>query len=159
MTRERGNKKMEKPRFRDLYTTHHVSAEHLAAKAGVQVDIIDRMLTDRRVFQGQAEKVLSAFAKLTGETYTLDTVYVPLQVAELSEVNRIQQEIMGEYLLARHAKSDFVEGMAKHAYITKRMEGLQKGMSRLVELVGEDQTMDFFKAIEGEPKEGENTHA
>ena len=150
---------MDKPRFRDLYTTHNVSAEHIAAKAGVPVDIVDLMLTDRRVFQGQAEKVLSAFARLTGETYTLDTVYVPLQVAELSEVTRIKQDIVGEYLLARRAKSDFVEGMAKHAYITKRMENLQKGMSQLTELIGEDRTMEFFKAIEVEPKEGENTHA
>jgi len=150
---------MEKPRFRQLYVTHNVGAEHLAAKAGVQVETIDRMLTDRRVLQGQAEKVLRAFSELSGETYTLDNVYIPLQIAEPSEVDRVKQDIIGEYLLGRRAKTDFTEGIAKHAYITKRMENLQRGMQQLVGLIGEDATMDFFRQIEVPPKEGDNAHA
>jgi len=144
---------MEKPRFSELYTTHNVGAEHLAVKAGVLVETIDRMLTDRRVFQGQAEKVLTAFSKLTGESCALSNVHVYLLPVNQSEVARIKQEIEDEYTAGRRALHDSAFGVAKHEFITKKMENLQKGMNQLIELVGEDETLFFFKDLEREPKE------
>ena len=149
---------MEKPRFKNLYTTHNVGAEHLAAIAGVPVDVIDRMLTDRRVFQGQAEKVLAAFSKLTGETYTLDTVYVYLHIADPSEVERIRQHIQEEYTSAKLGLQGFAEE-SKHAFITKRMERVGRLVEKLSDLIGKDSALEFFISLDVPKQEGRNIHA
>ena len=58
-----------------------------------------------------------------------------------SEVARLLAEIELSYQAARRGLSGLAEGVARHEFITKKMECIEEGRAALVGLVGSEKAM------------------
>jgi len=67
-----------KPTLTDIRNRQYFDVSALAASAGVNEAIINRMLNGQPVQRYQAELVLSALTDELGQDYTLDTVDIVL---------------------------------------------------------------------------------
>ena len=137
-----------KPRFFDLckhYQFNHQRLQEIAKDAHVSYSIAYRMFINKPVARTDAEKVLAAFSELTGKTFTLATVTVPVLVHEMqahkSEVAHILAEIQEEYDSARQGLSGLAQGTSQHLFITRKMENIGKLHQNLGTIVGNDEAM------------------
>jgi hypothetical protein len=58
-----------------------------------------------------------------------------------SEVARLMRQIELEYEAAQHGLYGFAAGMAKHKFITARMENIGRYHEKMIELVGEKEAV------------------
>jgi len=121
------------PTFQDIFQVHRVDLCRLMEKADVPHAIIDQMLCESPVSSVEAEKVLQTFSQLTGQNYTLDTVYVPLTISThdiQSEVALVMQQIA----LETEASQRGLYGLAstaQHERIIKHMENVASQVREL----------------------------
>jgi hypothetical protein len=74
-----------KPRFYDLCQTHQIDEKALiilATEAGVSQVAMNAMRIGDPVRRHEAEKILEAFSKCVGTTYTLDNTDIPTSFTE-----------------------------------------------------------------------------
>ena len=74
-----------------------------------------------------------------------------------SEVAQIRQRILQEYESAQRGLSGFATGIARHDFITARMENLGGLHAELVSLVGEDQATAIIANTIWTPKDQHTT--
>jgi len=77
-----------------------------------------------------------------------------------SDVAKILAQIDAEYASAQQGLSGLAQGVSKHEFITKRMEGMGKAHEELAELVGEEEAAKLVaeqmnKSDQQKPKEQE----
>lgn len=65
-----------------------------------------------------------------------------------SEVARLMQRIEEEYTAAQHALSGLAVGVAKHQFITARMENIEHCHQQLQMLVGEEAIVLVAQALQ-----------
>lgn len=61
-----------------------------------------------------------------------------------SAVAHIREQIVAEYLAAQWGLSGLAYGTAQHAFITARMENMEKNREALADIVGDEQTDILF---------------
>ena len=64
----------------------------------------------------------------------------PMPQGNQSEVGRLLRQINQEYQSAQWGLSGLAYGVSQHAFITGRMEGMERAREQLVELVGPDES-------------------
>jgi hypothetical protein len=74
----------------------------------------------------------------------------------ISEVALIRQQIADEYLAATRGLAGLAYGASQHKFISQRMENMEYGRERLIELVGEEQASAIFiETLAGIPEQNE----
>ncbi len=62
----------------------------------------------------------------------------------VSDVAQIKEQIAAEYLAAQWGLSGLAYGTAQHAFITARMENMERNRETLLDIVGDEQTTLLF---------------
>jgi hypothetical protein len=73
----------QRPALFDLWVTYHFQVGTVAILAGVSVETVESMISYQSVPKDEAQKVLVTLSTLLHKTYTLETVYVPLDREEM----------------------------------------------------------------------------
>lgn len=81
-------------KFSEVPNMSFIRPEHLAATAGVPIEIVQRMLKGKPVTQEQAMSVLATLSRITAAKWTLDNVEVTLvpRFAELHTSHNVSTE-------------------------------------------------------------------
>ena len=128
------------PTFQDIFQVHRVDLCRLMEKADVPHAIIDQMLCESPVSSVEAEKVLQTFSQLTGQNYTLDTVYVPLTISThdiQSEVALVMQQIALETEASQRGLYGLAE-TAQHERLKKHTENMAQQVIALHKKGGDE---------------------
>ena len=64
-----------------------------------------------------------------------------------SEVARLRQRIAAEYEAAHRAMYEFADGVARHRFITARMENVGRCQEELSRYLGEQQAIEILTQI------------
>ncbi len=64
-----------------------------------------------------------------------------------SEVARLRQRIAAEYEAAHRAMYEFADGVARHRFITARMENVGRCQEELSRYLGEQQAIEILTKI------------
>jgi tRNA U34 5-carboxymethylaminomethyl modifying GTPase MnmE/TrmE len=64
-----------------------------------------------------------------------------------SEVAQLRQRIAAEYEAAHRAMYEFADGVARHRFITARMENVDRCQEELSRCIGEQQAIEILTKI------------
>ncbi len=145
-----------RPFFPELWTRHHFQTDIVACEAGVPEDTVLTMLRYQSVRSQDATRVLAALSRLYHEDYSLSTVRVRLPSEETppsalrenkSEVAHLMAEIDTEYDAARTGLLGLAQGTSQHAFITKRMEIIEKHLEGLTKVASPETMMEVMSQL------------
>jgi hypothetical protein len=75
-----------------------------------------------------------------------------------SEIARIRETIAKEYMAAKWGLTGLAQGVGKHAFISARMQRVEKGCKALEALVGDEAMKLVVETIESVPEEPIREH-
>ena len=135
----------EKPTvlFYDLcerYTLDYDALVAIAEQAKVAREVIKDMYMGKPVKRSDAVAILKAFSDKVNDTWTLDNVHVQLvgMQQNQSEVARLRATIDSEYESAKQGLEGLAQGVARHEYITRKLEGIGLHVLALGEIADPD---------------------
>jgi hypothetical protein len=65
-----------------------------------------------------------------------------------SEIAQLKQQIIAEYEAGKRGLVGLAEGTARHQFITRKMENMQKCQQRLIELVGPKKAGEILSEVD-----------